>query len=106
MAATADNVIDSTLTEPKAPVDAENIADLARRAGDLNETIRDMATHPDHRKTLRKFVGPEVAQLLGLKVETLYRRIERQPKDQQPRLPQGSTANPRCREFSLEEVFT
>lgn len=73
---------------------------MAQRAADLNRTIRDLATHPNHRKTLRKFVGPEVATLLGLKVETLYRRLDRHPD-----LPQGLTSNPRRREFSLEEVY-
>ena len=88
------------LIEADAPLGAEGVMDLARRAADLNKTIRDLATHPTHRKTLRKFVGPEVAGLLGLKVETLYRRLDRHPT-----LPQGTTANPRRREFSLEEVF-
>lgn len=92
---------DVTLTEARELVGAEGITDLARRAADLNQTIRDMATHPEHRKTLRKFVGPEVAGLLGLKVETLYRRLDRHPQ-----LPQGQTANPRRREFTLEELFT
>jgi chromosome partitioning protein len=101
MAANADTVVNSTtLTEPRTPVDSDGIAELAGRAAELNKTIRDMATHPNHRKTLRKFVGPEVAMLLGLKVETLYRRLDRQPN-----LPQGTTANPRRREFSLEEIF-
>jgi chromosome partitioning protein len=101
MAANADSVSNSfTLTERRAAVDSDGIADLARRAADLNQTIRDLATHPDHRKSLRKFVGGEVAGLLDLKVETLYRRLDRQPT-----LPQGATANPRRREFSLEEVF-
>jgi chromosome partitioning protein len=90
-----------TLTEARKPVDSEGVADLARRAADLNKTIRDLATHPNHRKTLRKFVGPEVATLLGLKVETLYRRLERHPD-----LPQGLTSNPRRREFTLEEVYS
>jgi len=89
-----------TLTEPRMPIGAEGVADLARRAADLNKTIRDLATHPNHRKTLRKFVGPEVASLLDLKVETLYRRLDRNPE-----LPQGMTPNPRRREFTLEEVF-
>ena len=89
-----------TLTEARKPVDSEGVADLARRAADLNKTIRDLATHPNHRKTLRKFVGPEVAALLGLKVETLYRRLDRHPE-----LPQGLTANPRRREFALGEVY-
>src|SRR5450631_998805 len=101
MAANADTVLNAvTLTERRPPVDTAGIADLARRAADLNRTIRDIATHPDHRKTLRKFVGAEVAALLDLKVETLYRRIDRNPA-----LPQGTTPNPRRREFSLEEVF-
>ena len=101
MAATADTVFNTvTLTEPRPAIDSDGIADLARRAAELNQTIRDLATHPNHRKTLRKFVGPEVAALLGLKVETLYRRLDRQPT-----LPQGSTSNPRRREFSLEQVF-
>ena len=34
------------------PIGAEGVADLARRAADLNKTIRDLATHPNHRKTL------------------------------------------------------
>src|ERR1039457_1202163 len=89
-----------TLTEARRPIGAEGVADLARRAADLNRTIRDLATHPNHRKTLRKFVGPEVAALLDLKVETLYRRLDRNPQ-----LPQGSTPNPRRREFTLEEAF-
>ena len=101
MAANAETLLNSvTLTEPRTAVGSEGIADLARRAADLNQTIRDRATHPNHRKTLRKFVGPEVASLLDLKVETLYRRLDRTPT-----LPQGSTPNPRRREFSLEEVF-
>jgi chromosome partitioning protein len=101
MAATADTVLNAvTLTAQRTPVDTAGIADLARRAADLNRTIRDIATHPDHRKTLRKFVGAEVATLLDLKVETLYRRLDRNPG-----LPQGTTPNPRRREFSLEEVF-
>jgi len=90
-----------TLSETRTPVDAAGVADLALRAAELNKTIRDRATHPNHRKTLRKFVGPEVAGLLGLKVETLYRRLDRHPE-----LPQGLTANPRRREFALEEVYT
>ena len=101
MAANAEAMASNlTLTEARQPVGADGIIDLARRAADLNQTIRDMATHPEHRKTLRKFVGPEVASLLGLKVETLYRRLDRHPA-----LPQGQTANPRRREFTLEEVF-
>jgi len=101
MAANADTVLNAvTLTERRPPVDTAGIADLARRAADLNRTIRDIATHPDHRKTLRKFVGAEVAALLDLKVETLYRRIDRNPT-----LPQGTTPNPRRREFSLQEIF-
>jgi len=101
MAANADTVLTAgTLTDQRSPVDSSGIADLARRAADLNQTIRDLATHPNHRKTLRKFVGSEVAALLDLKVETLYRRLDRNP-----RLPQGSTPNPRRREFALEEIF-
>jgi chromosome partitioning protein len=101
MAANADTVSNTfTLTERRAPIGSDGIADLARRAADLNQTIRDLATHPDHRKTLRKFVGGEVAALLDLKVETLYRRLDRQPT-----LPQGATPNPRRREFTLQEVF-
>lgn len=101
MAANAETLLNSgILTEPKAPIGSQGIADLARRAADLNQTIRDLATHPNHRKTLRKFVGPEVAALLDLKVETLYRRLDRTPA-----LPQGATPNPRRREFSLEEAF-
>ena len=89
-----------TLTEARTVIGANGMTELARRAADLNKTIRDLATHPNHRKTLRKFVGPEVAALLGLKVETLYRRLERHPG-----LPQGLTSNPRRREFALEEAF-
>src|SRR5271163_5113470 len=101
MAASPDTVLNSvTLTEHRSAVDSDGIADLARRAADLNQTIRDLATHPNHRKTLRKFVGPEVAALLDLKVETLYRRLDRNPH-----LPQGATPNPRRREFTLEEAF-
>jgi len=102
MAANADAVLNSvTLNEERPPVDSDGISDLARRAADLNQTIRDLATHPNHRKTLRKFVGSEVAALLDLKVETLYRRLDRNPE-----LPQGTTPNPRRREFTLEEAFT
>jgi chromosome partitioning protein len=102
MAANADTVLNTvTLTERRTAIDSGGIADLARRAADLNQTIRDLATHPDHRKTLRKFVGAEVATLLGLKVETLYRRLDRHPT-----LPQGTTPNPRRREFMLTEIFT
>lgn len=101
MAANADTVLNTvTLTERRTPIDSSGIADLARRAADLNQTIRDLATHPDHRKTLRKFVGAEVAALLDLKVETLYRRLDRHPT-----LPQGTTPNPRRREFTLAEIF-
>jgi chromosome partitioning protein len=101
MAANADIVLNAvTLSERRPAVDTAGIADLARRAADLNRTIRDLATHPEHRKTLRKFVGAEVAALLDLKVETLYRRIDRNPA-----LPQGITPNPRRREFSLTDVF-
>ena len=59
-----------TLTEPRMPIGAEGVADLARRAADLNQTIRDQATTPNLRKTLRKFQGAEVAELLNLKVES------------------------------------
>src|SRR5450631_4606119 len=101
MAANADAVLNSvTLNEERPPVDSDGISDLARRAADLNQTIRDLATHPNHRKTLRKFVGSEVAALLDLKVETLYRRLDRNPE-----LPQGTTPNPRRREFTLKEAF-
>jgi chromosome partitioning protein len=100
MAANADTVLNSVrIADSPKPVGSEGIADLARRAADLNKTIRDLATHPDHRKTLRKFLGSEVAHLLDLKVDTLYRRLARQPE-----LPQGETPNPRRREFSLEEI--
>jgi chromosome partitioning protein len=100
MAANADTVLDSVkIADSPKPVGSEGIADLARRAADLNKTIRDLATHPDHRKTLRKFLGSEVANLLELKVDTLYRRLARQPE-----LPQGETPNPRRREFSLVEI--
>src|SRR6201996_495241 len=102
MAANADTMSDAvTLSDGRSSVDSSGIADLARRAADLNQTIRDLATHPNHRKTLRKFVGPEVAALLDLRVETLYRRLDRNPQ-----LPQGTTPNPRRREFTLEEAFT
>ena len=80
-----------TLTEARTPIGAEGVADLARRAADLNKTIRDLATHPNHRKTLRKFVGPEVAALLDLKVETLYRRLDRNPE-----LPRSQADRARC----------
>ena len=101
MAANADTMSDAvTLADGRSSVDSAGIADLARRAADLNQTIRDLATHPNHRKTLRKFVGPEVAALLDLKVETLYRRLDRNAE-----LPQGTTPNPRRREFTLEEAF-
>src|SRR5271166_2363474 len=101
MAANADVMFSPvSLTEPRATIGSDGIADLARRAADLNQTIRDLATHPNHRKTLRKFVGPEVAALLDLKVETLYRRLDRHPE-----LPQGTTPNPRRREFTLEEAY-
>src|SRR3984893_5982426 len=101
MAANADTVLNAvTLNEQRPPVDSNGIPDLARRAADLNQTIRDLATHPNHRKTLRKFVGSEVAALLDLKAETLYRRLDRNPE-----LPQGTTPNPRRREFTLEEAF-
>ena len=101
MAANAETVLNGiTLTEARAPIGANGIMDLARRAADLNRTIRDMATHPSHRKILRKFVGPEIAALLGLKVETLYRRLDRHPG-----LPQGLTSNPRRREFTLEDAY-
>src|ERR1700733_5488034 len=102
MAANADTMSDAvTLADGRSSVDSAGIADLARRAADLNQTIRDLATHPNHRKTLRKFVGPEVAALLDLKVETLYRRLDRNPD-----LPQGLTSNPRRREFTLEQAFS
>src|SRR5579862_6162503 len=100
MAANADTVLVS-LAEPRTSIGSEGIADLARRAAELNRTIRDLATHPNHRKTLRKFVGAEVAALLDLKVETLYRRLDRNAD-----LPQGRTPNPRRREFTLEEAFS
>src|SRR5271166_2958117 len=101
MAANADVMFSPvSLTEPRATIGSDGIADLARRAADLNQTIRDLATHPNHRKTLRRFMGPEVAALLDLKVETLYRRLDRNPK-----LPQGTTPTPRRREFTLEQVF-
>lgn len=101
MAANPDTVLNTvTLAEERAAVGAQGISDLARRAADLNQTIRDLATHPNHRKTLRKFIGPEVAALLDLKVETLYRRLDRHAQ-----LPQGTTPNPRRREFSLPEIF-
>jgi chromosome partitioning protein len=100
MAANADNVFNlGNLAEAPSPVGSQGIADLARRAADLNQTIRDSATSPNLRKTLRKFQGPEVAALMDLKVETLYRRLDRAPN-----LPQGATPNPRRREFSLEEI--
>lgn len=102
MSANTETVLNEmTLTEARAPVGAAAVADLARRAADLNKTIRDLATHPTHRKTLRKFVGPEVAALLDIRVETLYRRLDRRPE-----LPQGTTPNPRRREFTLEETFS
>ena len=44
-----------TLTEARLPVDSDGVADLARRAADLNRTIRDLATHPNHRKTFSSF---------------------------------------------------
>src|ERR1700733_5194827 len=101
MAANADTMSDAvTLADGRSSVDSAGIADLARRAADLNQTIRDLATHPNHRKALRKFAGSEVAALLDLKVETLYRRLDRNPE-----LPQGTTPNPRRREFTLEEAF-
>lgn len=101
MAANVDTVLNGvTLTEHRDTINAQGISDLARRAADLNQTIRDLATHPNHRKTLRKFVGTEVATLMDLKVETLYRRLDRNPS-----LPQGTTPNPRRREFTLEESF-
>src|ERR1700722_2651529 len=101
MAANADTVFNlGSLAEPRTSIGSAGVADLARRAADLNRTIRDLATHPNHRKTLRKFVGPEVAALLNLKVETLYRRLDRNPE-----LPQGATPNPRRREFTLEELY-
>src|SRR5271170_1659397 len=101
MAANPDTVANAvTLAEAGTSLGADGVTDLARRAADLNKTIRDLATHPTHRKTLRKFVGPEVAALLDLKVETLYRRLDRTPS-----LPQGTTQNPRRREFSLEQAF-
>jgi hypothetical protein len=101
MAANADTVFNAvTLTDDPVPIGSAEIADLARRAADLNQTIRDQATSPNLRKTLRKFQGTEVAALLDLKVETLYRRLDRQPS-----LPQGGTPNPRRREFTLEEIY-
>jgi len=101
MAANADTVFNAvTLADDPIPIGSSGIADLARRAADLNQTIRDQATSPNLRKTLRKFQGAEVATLLDLKVETLYRRLDRQPS-----LPQGTTANPRRREFTLDEIF-
>ena len=101
MAANAETLFNpGTLAEPRTVVGTEGIGDLARRAAKLNETIRNQATKPNQRKTLRKFAGPEVAPLLGLKVETLYRRLERQQS-----LPQGAMPNPRRREFSLEETY-
>lgn len=101
MAANADSVFNlGNRTDAPPPVGSEGIADLARRAADLNQTIRDSATSPNLRKTLRKFQGPEVAALMDLKVETLYRRLDRAPN-----LPQGATQNPRRREFSLEEIY-
>ena len=88
------------------PVDSAGIADLARRAADLNQTIRDLATHPNHRKTLRKFVGSEVAALLDLKVETLYRRLDRNPSCRRARPPIRGGANLRFEEiFVLREAF-
>src|SRR3984957_1684971 len=101
MAANADTVLNAmTLNDQRRPVDSNGIAELAKSAADLNLMIRNSATHPTHRKTLRKFVGAEVAALLGLKVETFYRRLDRNPD-----LPQGATPNPRRREFTLEEAF-
>ena len=101
MAANADTVFNAvTLTDDPVPIGSAEVADLARRAADLNQTIRDQATSPNLRKTLRKFQGTEVAALLDLKVETLYRRLDRQPS-----LPQGDTPNPRRREFTLEEIY-
>jgi len=101
MAANIDTTFNSvTLTDSPSPVGSQGIADLARRAADLNQTIRDQATTPNLRKTLRKFQGAEVAELLNLKVETFYRRLDRNPE-----LPQGATPNPRRREFSLEEMY-
>ncbi len=101
MAANADTVFNSNaLPESPAAIGSEGIAELARRAANLNEKIRNQATRPNTAKTLRKFAGPEVAPLLDLKVETLYRRLDRQPN-----LPQGAMPNPRRREFSLEETY-
>jgi chromosome partitioning protein len=102
MAANAESVLNTvTLNKQRAPVDSVGIAQLAKSAADLNLMIRDSATHPSHRKALRKFQGAEVATLMGLKVETLYRRLDRHPE-----LPQGATPNPRRREFTLEEAFS
>jgi hypothetical protein len=59
MAANIDTTFNSvTLTDSPSPVGSQGIADLARRAADLNQTIRDQATTPNLRKTCESFKAP------------------------------------------------
>jgi chromosome partitioning protein len=101
MAANLDGGVPQTvIARPLARLNAAKMAELAEQGRRLTTAIRDQATHPDHRKKLRTFQGFEVVKWLGgITVETLYRRLKRDPS-----LPQGVMTNARRRDFTLEDI--
>ena len=81
-------------------VDLPMLEHLSEVASQLMERARNAALEPNHRKVLRKWSGPEVTAFLdNISVDTLYRRLKRDPN-----LPQGEQISARRREFSLEDI--
>src|SRR5579864_3846443 len=78
----------------------DQLDQLADAAVALLEEDRKRALNPDNQKKLRTWTGPEVATLLGVSLDALYRRLKKEPS-----LPQGKQVTERRREFTGEEIW-
>jgi chromosome partitioning protein len=72
----------------------------ARGAQKLIEAVRNASLEPNLTKVLRTFPATEIVRYLGnISVDTLYRRLKKDPE-----LPQGNQVSPRRRVFTLSEI--
>lgn len=85
---------------PLTPVGAPEMSRLAAAASRVMSTVRDQTIEPNQRKTLRDFSMIEAADILGIGVKALQRKIS-SDKD----FPQGSQVRKNSsRRFSLVEI--
>ena len=94
---------DETPVAPRAPfrrLALPELEALATSAHGLIESVRDASIAPNQSKVLRRIPAAEACHYLGgISIDTLYRRLKKDPS-----LPQGTQVSPRRREFRVEEI--